>query len=209
MPKSERKYRYRVSKKLFKYYNEQNYFMLNGISRLISKYPFANLFSQEIFAIKNKRQEITEEFLISQVIPKYLNFFQYNLHSDSQLHEITLSETDIHWVLTQATSKLITPFLTEQISNSLIILNASENFKDSFAGGVSNFIWKISDNLMFMNNDWSTRFPTWHCAINSPYYVCNLLFMQLSHGLVILMFKYPNNQELINKQDFINPVMIF
>lgn len=75
MPKSERKYRYRVSKKLFKYYNEQNYFMLNGVSRLISKYPFANLFSQEIFAIKNKRQEITEEFLISQVIPKYLNFF--------------------------------------------------------------------------------------------------------------------------------------
>lgn len=194
MSKPNQEYRYRVSKRMFKYYNDENRNMLFGIGRMLCNAPFSNVFSQGIFPIKNKHRKIDIEFLEQSLIPQHLDYF-FNIHSTPSTEDaISLHKDDIHWDLEIFPSDKIENYITEQLIHTLHTLQSSEKLEEILKYGIKYIPWKLTDNLTFMNNDWSIRFPTWKCEISSPYYKYHLLIMQLTHGLVVMSFCYPNQR---------------
>ena len=192
MSKSNQKYRYRVSKRMFKYYNEENCNMLFGIGRMLCNAPFSNLFHQEIFPIRNKHNKLDIGLLEQKLLPNYLNFFYSNLHNRFDTENLMpLNKSELYWNLEVFNSKEIDNYITEQLTNTLDKLRSSQNLTEIFKYGIEGVSWKITDNLTFMNDDWSINFPTWKCEISSPYNQYHLLIMQLTHGLVVMSFCYP------------------
>ncbi|KXO82584.1 hypothetical protein AYL20_00895 [Acinetobacter venetianus] len=195
MSKPNQEYRYRVSKRMFKYYNDENRNMLFGIGRMICNAPFSNIFSQGIFPIKNKHRKIDIELLKQNLIPYHLNYFCNNIHYDPSLNNaVALHKDNLHWSLEAFPSDKIENYITEQLINTLHTLQSSENLEEILKYGIKYISWKLTDNLTFMNNDWSIEFPMWKCEISSPYYKYHLLIMQLTHGLVIMSFCYPSQR---------------
>ncbi|ESK57312.1 hypothetical protein [Acinetobacter tjernbergiae] len=194
MSKPNQEYRYRVSKRMFKYYNDENRNMLFGIGRMICNAPFSNVFSQDIFPIKNKHRKIDTALLEQSLIPQHLAYFSNIHYTPSTEEAISLHKDDIHWDLEIFPSGKIENYITEQFINTLNTLQSSKNLEEIFKYGIEGVSWKLTDNLTFMNNDWSIKFPTWKCEISSPYYKYHLLIMQLTHGLVIMSFCYPNQR---------------
>ncbi|WAU74459.1 hypothetical protein [Acinetobacter sp. TR11] len=194
MSKPNQEYRYRVSKRMFKYYNDENRNMLFGIGRMICNAPFSNVFYQRIFPIKNKHRKIDTALLEQSLIAQHLDYFS-NIHCTPSTEEtISLHKGDIHWDLEIFPSGKIENYITEQLINTLHTLESSENLEEILKYGIKYISWKLTDNLTFMNNDWSIEFPTWKCEISSPYYKYHLLIMQLTHGIVIMSFCYPNQR---------------
>jgi len=195
MSKSNQKYRYHVSKRMFKYYNDENRNILFGIGRMLCNAPFSNVFSQSIYPIKNKHRKIDIEILKQTLIPHQLNYFSNTIHYNPHIEgAISLHKDDIHWNLEFFPSEKIQSYISEQLTSTLHTLESSENLEEIFKYGIQYVSWKLTDNLTFMNNDWSIRFPAWKCEISSPYYKYQLLIMQLTHGLVLISFCYPNQR---------------
>ena len=195
MSKPNQEYRYRVSKRMFKYYNDENRNMLFGIGRMLCNAPFSNVFSQSIYPIKNKHRKIDIEILKQSLIPHQLDYFSNTLHYNPYIEgAISLHKDDIHWNLEIFPSEKIQSYISEQLTSTLQTLESSENLEEIFKYGIQYISWKLTDNLTFMNNDWSIRFPAWKCEISSPYYKYQLLIMQLTHGLVLISFCYPNQR---------------
>ncbi|WHP05582.1 MULTISPECIES: hypothetical protein [Acinetobacter] len=192
MSKPNQEYRYRVSKRMFKYYNDENRNMLFGIGRMICNAPFSNVFYQRIFPIKNKHRKIDIALLEQSLIPQYLDYFSNIHYTPSTEDAISLHKDDIHWDLEIFPPKEIEHYIAKQLTNTLSTLQSTENLEKIFQHGITGVSWKLADNIMFMNNDWNFKFPTWKCEISSPYYKNHLLIMQLTHGLVIMSFCYPN-----------------
>lgn len=208
---SKKPYRYRVSKKAFKFYNQQNCDMLNGISRLISLFPFSTSFHQIELPYRSKRQALTEQYLKNQIIPQDLAYFK-----DTQIHPqlkdtLALKPEDIQFTLSTCSSHEITPYVELQFSNALSLLNDENhpNLDHSFKLQIENTVWKITDNLMFMNHDWNVSFQIYKCEITSPYYVLNLLFLPLAHRDICLGFGYPKDRTLLNSSEPLRRVAIF
>ncbi|MBC9227885.1 hypothetical protein HI850_000905 [bacterium SPL81] len=195
MSKPNQENRYRVSKRMFKYYNDENRNMLFGIGRMLCNAPFSNVFSQSIYPIKNKHRKIDIEILKQSLIPHQLDYFSNTLHYNPYIEGgISLHNDDIHWNLEIFPSEKIQSYISEQLTSTLHTFESSENLEEIFKYGIQYISWKLTDNLTFMNNDWSIRVPTWKCEISSPYYKYHLLIMQLTHGLVLISFCYPNQR---------------
>ncbi|USA47637.1 hypothetical protein NDN11_05850 [Acinetobacter sp. C26M] len=192
MSKPNQDYRYRISKRMFKYYNQENHNMLFGIGRMLCNAPFSNVFSQNIFPIKNKHRKIDIDILKQVLIPYHLDYFYNNIHSDLSAEHIThLHKNELQWDLEVFESTEINLYIAKQLTNTLHTLQSTENLEEIFQYGIEYISWKLTDNLTFMNNDWSIKFPTWKCEISSPYYKYHLLIMQLTHGLVVTSFCFP------------------
>ncbi|QUY37482.1 hypothetical protein [Acinetobacter junii] len=192
MSKPNQNYRYRVSKRMFKYYNQENHNILFGIGRMLCNAPFSNVFSQHIFPIKNKHRKIDIDFLKQIVIPYHLDYFRNNIHYTVSTKQIThLHENELQWVLEVFQSTQINRYIAKQLTHTLHNFQSTENLEEIFKYGIEYISWKLTDNLTFMNNDWSIKFPTWKCEISSPYYKYHLLIMQLTHGVVVISFCFP------------------
>ncbi|PKF33904.1 hypothetical protein [Acinetobacter proteolyticus] len=192
MSKPNQDYRYRVSKRMFKYYNQENHNMLFGIGRMLCNARFSNVFSQNIFPIKNKHRKIDIDFLKQVLIPYHLDYFCNHIHYDVSIEHIAhLHKNELQWDLEGFHSTKINSYIAKQLTNTLHTLQSTENLEEIFKYGIEYISWKLTDNLTFMNNDWSIKFPAWKCEISSPYYKYNLLITQLTHGLVVISFCFP------------------
>lgn len=208
---TQKTYRYRVSKKLFKLYNQQNNDMLNGISRLIALFPFSTSFHQIELPYRNKNQALTEQYLKNQIIPKELVYFRHNQTHPQLSDALVVQPEDIHFTLNACSSHEITTYLELQFSHALRLLSDENhpNIDHLFKLQIENTVWKITDHLMFMNHDWNITFQMYKCEITSPYYVLNLLFLPLAHRDICLSFQYPKDRTLLENTELLQRVAIF
>jgi hypothetical protein len=177
-------YNYRVSKKNFKKLNSMNDHMLFGVGRMFTNEPFSDTYHQEIFPIKIKHKKICKTYIKDVVIPNYLNFLYDQVHDnfpDLQIENFTCLTTKIK-------SLELESHIKDKLKYSLIKLQPDLNLDKIFQHGLHYIAWKVTDNIMFMNNDWNLDFPTWKCEICFQKISYSLLIMHLTHGLVIISF---------------------
>ena len=192
MPKSKKKYQYYVSKKMFKFYNDMNNYMLLGVERLLCKQPFSNRFSQVIVPINKKnRKKIDVDFIQKHILPQSLKFFRKTVHQTLDSTQRPVDKNTISCNIEIFSSKKFEEYIQQQLSNTLNTLEDTQNLNQTFACGLHGLAWKLSNNIMFMNHDWNILFPAWTCELSSPYFHQNDLIMQLPYGLVIISFSYP------------------
>jgi hypothetical protein len=165
--------------------------MLDSLGRFSSPTPFSH--SYHVFSIRRFGKKDPQHWLTHTFIPQHADWM-IRLENDPVLSTAPtaqLTQANVETSIQSAQFIKADRFIKAQLNIAIRHLLPEPELWQRLAHSHELVAWKVSDQLMFMNDAWSWDHSCWTISLKTALNECHIMAVQLKYGMVFIQFYYP------------------